>query len=245
MVTTITTHLSKIDFSQINYIDGFCNVLTLCNQAYDEANNNLSKPIAIGVDEVGRGCLLGPAAVGSVILDDKQPIEGLTDSKKLTAKKREAYFEMICEQAKAVQITFVSAPKIDEINILQATLSAMSHSVTHLMSAHTNTPTIQHKEYADNFHVLVDGNQTINTQLPCSAIVKGDALHAEISAASIIAKVCRDAYMDFLHLQYPQYAINQHKGYPTKLHKQILEEHDILAEHRRSFNPIKSLFAKQ
>lgn len=220
----------KIDFSKLQYTDGIANVLLSSPE-----NMAVGTGVA-GVDEAGRGPLLGPVAISAVVLDPAQPIAGLADSKKLSEKKRLALYEQIISHALAYTVLFVSAKKIDDINILQATLLGMQQSVLRLppMTAHaaSTLPNMPLK------NVLIDGNKTVPLPIPCEAVVGGDAIHAEISAASILAKVTRDAYMHWLHEQHPHFGIDKHKGYPTKLHKQMLETHGILAEHRRSFKPI-------
>lgn len=224
-----------LDFDKINitYDDGiFCvaqsqalnNSQTQANQKQANQTQPAIKSLVAGVDEAGRGPLLGPVAVSAVILDPLNPITGLNDSKKLSEKKRQALFLEIVEKALSYSIIFVSADKIDDINILQATLLGMQQSVMHLPI----TPE----------HVLIDGNKTVDLPMPCDAIVGGDALHPQISAASILAKVARDDYVTTLAKKYPAYGIDKHKGYPTKLHKQMLAQHGILPEHRKSFKPI-------
>jgi len=178
-----------------------------------------------GVDEVGRGPLVGDVVTAAVILDPARPIFGLNDSKKLSEKKREALFEIIRENALAFAIGRCSAAEIDEFNILQATMKAMQRAVAGL--------NIQPE------FVLIDGNRCPALMMPSQAIVKGDSLVAEISAASILAKVTRDREMAELDLQYPQYGFAQHKGYPTAQHLAALAEHGPLSIHRRSFKPVK------
>ncbi len=178
-----------------------------------------------GVDEVGRGPLVGDVVTAAVILDPARPITGLNDSKKLSEKKREALFDVIRENALAYAIGRCSPGEIDQFNILQATMKAMQRAVAGL--------TIQPE------FVLVDGNRCPVLAMPSQAVVKGDSLVAEISAASILAKVTRDREMAELDLQYPQYGFAQHKGYPTAQHLAALAEHGALAVHRRSFKPVK------
>lgn len=179
-----------------------------------------------GVDEAGRGPLVGSVVAAAVILDPNNPIEGLNDSKKLTEKKREKLFIEIQEKALAWAIAEASHEEIDEINILQASLLAMRRAVEKLK--------IQPE------HVLVDGNKVPQgLVMSCDAVVGGDALHAEISAASILAKVTRDHEMVALDLQYPQYGFAKHKGYPTKAHFEVIEQHGVIDQHRRSYAPVK------
>ena len=180
-----------------------------------------------GVDEAGRGPLIGSVVAAAVILDSNQPIEGLNDSKKLTAKKREKLFEEIQQKALAWSIAEASHEEIDEINILQATMLAMQRAVAGL------------KVQVDL--VRIDGNRCPDLSLPCEAVVGGDALHQEISAASILAKVARDRQMQALDAEYPVYGFAKHNGYPTKAHLEAIEAHGVLAEHRRSYKPIRQI----
>ena len=175
-----------------------------------------------GIDEAGCGPLAGPVYAAAVILDPKDPIEGLNDSKKLTEKKREALFPQIQERALAWAIASASAKEIDEINILQARLLAMRRAVE-LLDIQPD-------------HALVDGNRDPNIPgTPTLLIVGGDGKSASIAAASILAKVARDHDLLELDKQYPQYLFAKHKGYPTKLHVEKLLEHGPCPEHRQSF----------
>lgn len=179
-----------------------------------------------GVDEAGRGPLVGSVVAAAVILDPNNPIEGLNDSKKLTEKKREQLFIEIQQKALAWAIAESSAQEIDELNILQASLLAMRRAVEKLS--------------LQPDHVLVDGNKVPQgLSMSCDAVVGGDALHAEISAASILAKVTRDHQMLELDAQYPQFGFAKHKGYPTKEHFAAIAEHGVIDQHRRSFGPVK------
>lgn len=180
-----------------------------------------------GVDEVGRGPLVGAVVTAAVILDPNNPIEGLTDSKKLSEKKRNALFDEIKEKALAWSLGRCEADEIDELNILQATMVAMQRAVAGL----NITPDF----------VLIDGNKTPELPMPAQAVVKGDLRVAEISAASILAKVTRDREMDDLDAQYPQFGFAKHKGYPTKAHFAALEEHGVIEQHRKSFKPVKRI----
>jgi len=178
-----------------------------------------------GADEAGRGPLVGNVVAAAVILDQSQPIEGLADSKKLSAKRRESLAIEIRQKAKAWAVVSVSAVEIDRINILQASLLAMKQAVEQL----SVTPD----------HVFIDGNRCPEMVCPATAIVKGDARVAEISAASILAKVARDEQMQQLHAVFPQYGFDKHKGYPTKAHIAALSEHGPCPEHRRSYAPVR------
>lgn len=182
-----------------------------------------------GVDEVGRGPLIGSVVASAVILDPSRPIEGLTDSKKLTAKKREALDVLIRERALAFAVAEASAAEVDQLNIYHATHLAMRRAIDAL------TPAAE--------YLLVDGNRLPGHLLPGQAVVKGDARHSAIAAASILAKVARDAQMAELDLRYPDYGFARHKGYPTKEHLAALAAHGPLAEHRRSFAPVQRQLA--
>ena len=183
-----------------------------------------------GTDEAGRGPLVGSVVAAAVILDPNRPIMGLNDSKKLTEKKREQLFIEIQEKALAWAIAESSAQEIDDLNILQASLLAMRRAVEQLQL----TPD----------HVLIDGNKLVQgLSMSCEAVIGGDALHAEISAASILAKVTRDRQMLALDAQYPQFGFAKHKGYPTKAHFEAIAVHGVIAEHRRSFGPVRKALA--
>lgn len=182
-----------------------------------------------GVDEVGRGPLVGSVVAAAVILDSKAPIVGLTDSKKLTARRRESLDVLIRERALAFAVAEASAEEIDTLNIYHATHLAMRRAVDALRPQ---------AEY-----LLVDGNRLPGHALPGQAVVKGDARHPAIAAASILAKVARDAQMAELDLRYPEYGFARHKGYPTKEHLAALEAHGALAEHRKSFAPVQRQLA--
>ena len=179
-----------------------------------------------GVDEAGRGPLAGPLAVAAVILDPARPIAGLADSKKLSEKKRIALYPLITTHALAWHIEFVEAEEIDELNILQASLAGMRRAVLALPV----TPQ----------HALIDGNK-VPDGLPCAAtaIVGGDASEAAISAASILAKVARDARMLELHAHYPQYGFDRHKGYPSAAHRAALQQYGPCPQHRCSYAPVR------
>ena len=178
-----------------------------------------------GVDEVGRGPLAGAVVAAAVILDPQNPIAGLTDSKKLTEKKRDALFDEIQEKALAFAIGRAEVDEIDAINILQASMLAMKRAVELLSPA---------AEYA-----LVDGNRVPELPCPCEPIIKGDLTEPAISAASILAKVTRDREMVLLDEQYPGYGLAKHKGYPTKDHLLALQKLGPSIIHRRSFGPVK------
>ncbi len=180
--------------------------------------------LVAGVDEAGRGPLAGPVVAAAVILDERQPIAGLADSKKLTALRRERLFDEIRAKALCCSIAQASVEEIDRLNILQATLLAMRRAVQGLRLK----PAL----------VQVDGNRLPVLDIPAQAIVKGDALVPAISAASILAKVHRDRWCAEVHAQYPQYGFDAHKGYGTAAHLQALRAHGASPLHRRSFAPV-------
>jgi ribonuclease HII len=191
--------------------------------------NTHSNWLICGVDEAGRGPLAGAVFAAAVILDGERPIEGLADSKKLSKKKREHLAEQIRENALAWAVARAEAEEIDSINILQASLLAMRRAVENLSSVPSEA--------------LIDGLYCPKLTIPCRAIVKGDSSVAAISAASILAKTARDAEMLRLHLEYPQYGFDRHKGYPTALHLEALRLHGASEIHRRSFAPVKLAIA--
>jgi ribonuclease HII len=178
-----------------------------------------------GVDEVGRGPLIGSVVAAAVILPKGFVLEGLDDSKKLSEKKREQLELQIKEAAIAWAVAEANHDEIDELNILHASLLAMKRAVEAL-----KTP----PDYA-----LIDGNRCPLLDIPSEAIVKGDGLSASIAAASVLAKVARDAQMRELALEYPQYGFEKHKGYPTQAHYAAIAEHGVLPMHRRSFRLFK------
>lgn len=186
----------------------------------------LTQGIVAGVDEVGRGPLVGDVVTAAVILDPAKSIAGLNDSKKLSDKKRDALFEVIIDNALAYSVGRASPAEIDELNILHATMLAMQRAVAGL--------NIRPER------VLVDGNRTPDFGgIAADAVVKGDGLVAAISAASIIAKVTRDREMEALDKLHPQFGFAKHKGYPTKAHFEAIAAHGVLPEHRRSFKPVR------
>jgi ribonuclease HII len=184
-----------------------------------------------GVDEAGRGPLAGPVFAAAVILDPARPIAGLADSKTLSARRRESLAVEIRGRAAAWAVASASVEEIDELNILQASLLAMRRAVEGLA--------VMPEE------VLVDGLHRPPLSLPVRAIVRGDATVAVIAAASILAKVGRDAEMLVLHSRHPQYGFDRHKGYPTAAHLQALKEHGVSTAHRRSFAPVRVLLVPQ
>lgn len=186
--------------------------------------------LVCGVDEAGRGPLAGPVYAAAVILDPAQPIEGLADSKKLSEKKRERLALEIRAKALAFGIASASVEEIDALNILQATLLAMRRAIVALPLRPTQA--------------LIDGNRCPPLDLPARAIVGGDALEPAISAASILAKTARDAEIRRLHEDYPQYALDRHKGYDTAAHRAALAAFGPAHFHRQSFAPVRALLQK-
>lgn len=194
----------------------------------DDLFHDTSSKIIAGVDEVGRGPLAGDVMAAAVILPDPAP-EGVTDSKALTAKRRECLADVVRKEAISWALGRASVAEIDELNILEASLLAMRRAVEGL----SVTPTL----------VLVDGNRLPQWSFESRAIVKGDLCEPAIGAASILAKVQRDGEMQALHDQYPGYGFDQHKGYPTKAHLAALKRLGVTPIHRRSFAPVKRLLA--
>ena len=182
-----------------------------------------------GVDEAGRGPLMGPVVAAAVILDDLKPIKGLADSKKLTALQRGRLYDEIRAKALCCSIAMATVEEIDALNILQATMLAMKRAVEGLRLK-------PHK-------ALVDGNRLPLLNLLAEAIVKGDALIPAISAASILAKVTRDRWCAAYDLEYPQYGFAGHKGYGTAAHLAALREHGACPQHRKSFSPVAAVFS--
>ena len=178
-----------------------------------------------GVDEVGRGPLIGAVVTAAVILDPVRPIPGLADSKKLTEKKRLRLYDDILENAAAWSLGRCEASEIDELNIYQATMLAMKRAVEGLSIA---------PEY-----VLVDGNRCPKWRWPSEPVIKGDSRVEAISAASILAKVTRDREMEALDVRFPGFGLAQHKGYPTPVHLEALNRLGVTPEHRRSFRPVQ------
>lgn len=182
-------------------------------------------PNVAGVDEAGRGPLAGPVVAAAVMLDPRRPVQGLADSKRLSARARDRLHELIVERAVSCCVAQATAEEIDELNILQATLLAMRRAVLGLR--------------VQPVAVWVDGNRLPVLELPAQAVVGGDGRVDAIAAASILAKVSRDRLCVDLHLQFPQYGFDIHKGYPTPMHLQRLLEHGPCPAHRRSFAPVR------
>lgn len=192
--------------------------------------NTLVSPelrLICGVDEAGRGPIAGPVVAAAVILDPANPIEGITDSKKLSEKKRERLSAEIKEKAHSWAIAQCDPEEIDELNILQASLLAMKRAIEAL----------PHRPEK----ALIDGNKLPNLSIPAQAVIGGDAIEPAIGAASILAKVERDRQMLAWHAEYPQYGFDRHKAYPTPEHKKLLIEHGVSPIHRKSFKTVKVL----
>lgn len=196
-------------------------------RGYRGANSFVRESLIAGVDEVGRGPLAGPVVTAAVILPANFDLPGLNDSKKLTAMRRQVLSEAIKEQALAWAFGEANLVEIDELNILHATMLAMQRAVAGLSLRPDK--------------VLVDGNRCPEFGIPAEAIVGGDGLHSAISAASIIAKVERDALMNGYAKQYPEYGFERNSGYPTKQHRDALIEFGVTPIHRKSFAPVRAL----
>ena len=197
------------------------------NREYEEKYSNLD--YICGVDEVGRGPLVGPVVASAVILPKNYYIEGLTDSKKLSKKKRESFFEIINKDALAIGIGVIDNQKIDEINILEASRLAMKIAVNNL------------KIKPD---VILTDAMKLDMGIDEEDIIKGDLKSITISAASVVAKITRDKMMEELHNKYPMYNFIKNNGYPTKEHVEAIKKYGIIEEHRKTFNPIKDIIKK-
>lgn len=193
------------------------------NYMYERELREKGVTLIAGVDEVGRGPLVGPVVAACVILPEKFSLEGLTDSKKLSEKKREEFYDKIKEQALGIGVGIISEKRIDEINIYQATKEAM-------MEAIRSCPIVPE-------HILIDA-MPLEIDIPTTSIIKGDLKSITISAASVIAKVTRDRMMKELDQKYPMYDFIHNKGYPTKKHLDAIEKYGVIAEHRKSYGPV-------
>ena len=184
-----------------------------------------------GVDEVGRGPLIGPVVTACVILPKDFVLEGLTDSKKLTEKKREQYYQYIVDHALSVSIGIKSAEVIDKVNIYEATKLAMYEAIE--------------KSSIMPEHVLIDAMKLEQLEIPSTSIIKGDAKSITIAAASVIAKVTRDRMMIELDKEYPMYGFKSHKGYPTKKHVEAILKYGLIDGYRKTFKPVSTIFEQQ
>lgn len=202
--------------------------LALClndNYRYERELRKKGIKLIAGVDEVGRGPLVGPVVAACVILPEDFLLDGLTDSKKLSEKKREEFYDKIMEQAVSVGVGIISEKVIDEINIYEATKLAMRDAIS-------NMDIIPE-------HILIDA-MPLDLDIPTTSIIKGDLKSITISAASVIAKVTRDRMLDDLGENYPMYDFKSNKGYPTKKHLDAIDEYGIIDEHRRSYAPVSN-----
>lgn len=198
---------------------------------YEELLEDLGIKYIAGVDEVGRGPLAGPVVVAAVILPLNLRIKGINDSKKLSLKKRNELYKIILNEALAVNVSFIDERVIDEINIYEATKKGMLEAISGLKIKPE--------------HVLIDAMPLRELAIAHTSIIHGDALSASIGAASIIAKVTRDEYMDKMDIKYPNYGFKHHKGYCTKEHLEALEKYGPCEIHRKSFAAVKKFYTKQ
>lgn len=194
---------------------------------YEKALYKNGVNLIAGVDEVGRGPLVGPVVAAAVILPINYHLDGLNDSKKLTEKKRERFYDILMQEAIAIGIGEASAKEIDEINIYQASKLAMMRALKNLKIKPE--------------HVLVDAMPLKEIDIPSTSIIHGDALSLSIAAASVIAKVTRDRMMIELDKKYPEYGFAQHKGYPTKKHLEVLQKYGVLDNYRFTYGPVRDL----
>lgn len=193
------------------------------NYKYERELREQGITLIAGVDEVGRGPLVGPVVAACCILPEKFNLDGLTDSKKLSEKKREFFFEEIKKQAISYGIGIIDEKKIDEVNIYEATKLAMKQAIDN-MNVRPE-------------HILIDA-MPLDLDIPTTSIIKGDLKSITISAASVLAKVTRDRMLDELDKEYPMYDFKNNKGYPTKKHLQAIDEYGIIDQHRRSYGPV-------
>ena len=202
---------------------------TIDNYKYERELREKGITLIAGVDEVGRGPLVGPVVAACCILPETFQLDGLTDSKKLSEKKRDYFFEEIKKQAISYGIGIIDEKKIDEVNIYEATKLAMKEAI--------NNMSVKPE------HILIDA-MPLELDIPTTSIIKGDLKSITISAASVLAKVTRDRMLVELDEKYPMYDFKKNKGYPTKKHLQAIEEFGIIDEHRRSYGPVADYVAK-
>jgi ribonuclease HII len=202
----------------------------LDNRKYEKELNSNGIEIIAGIDEVGRGPLVGPVVSCCAVLPKGYYLEGLTDSKKLSKKKREEFFDIIMKDALSIGIGVVDEDVIDEINIYEATKIAMKEAI--------NNMSVKPE------HILIDA-MPLDLDIPTTSIIKGDLKSITISAASVLAKVTRDRMLVELDKKYPMYDFKHNKGYPTKKHLEAIEKYGVLDEHRRSYGPVASCLIKQ
>lgn len=203
--------------------------LLINNREYEEKLNSDGVIYIAGVDEVGRGPLVGPVVAACVVLPLGYHLEGLTDSKKLSAKKRDMFYDILKKDALGIGVGIVSEDVIDEVNIYEATKMAMYDAISKCSSK------IE--------HVLIDAMK-LDLDIPSTSIIKGDLKSYTIAAASIIAKVTRDRMLDELDLRYPMYGFKKNKGYPTVEHVNAINKYGIIKEHRKSYGPVKEYIEK-
>ncbi len=197
------------------------------NYLYERELREKGITFIAGVDEVGRGPLVGPVVAACVVLPEEFNLDGLTDSKKLSEKKRDFFFEEVKRQALGVGVGIISEKKIDEVNIYEATKLAMKEAIDEC------------KKNCKIEHVLIDA-MPLDLDVPTTSIIKGDLKSITISAASVIAKVTRDRMLDELDEKFPMYDFKKNKGYPTKKHLEAILEYGVIDEHRRSYGPVKN-----
>lgn len=197
------------------------------NYMYERELREKGITFIAGVDEVGRGPLVGPVVAACVVLPEEFNLDGLTDSKKLSEKKRDFFFDEIKKQALGIGVGIIDEKKIDEVNIYEATKLAMKAAIDEC------------KSNCNIEHILIDA-MPLELDIPTTSIIKGDLKSITISAASVIAKVTRDRMLDELDEKFPMYDFKKNKGYPTKKHLAAIEEYGILPEHRRSYGPVKN-----
>ena len=202
-------------------------ILDIDNLKYENILYNSGISLIAGVDEVGRGPLYGPVVTACVILPKGYKLEGLTDSKKLTPSQRDVFYDIINHDAIDISIGVKSSQRIDEINIYEATKEAMYEAIDNLK--------------VKPEHILIDAMKLDKLDIPSTSIIKGDAKSQTIAAASVIAKVTRDRMMDKDDILYPNYGFGKHKGYATKAHVDSILKYGVLKDHRKSFEPIKSI----
>ena len=206
--------------------------MELDNWSYEKELFEQNINVIGGVDEVGRGPLNGPVVTACVVLPHDFVLDGLTDSKKLTEKKREQYYNYIIENAIAYGIGECSALEIDQYNILAATKIAMKRAIDKV------------KEQVNLEYVLIDGNMKLDLNIPYQSIVKGDSKSISIAAASVVAKVTRDRMMYELDEKYPMYGYKKHKGYPTKAHVEAINKYGLIDGYRKTYGPVKDIINK-
>lgn len=200
------------------------------NYAYERNLKQAGINNIAGVDEVGRGPLVGPVVTSCVVLKENFSLPGLTDSKKLSEKKREYFYEEIKKQSLAIGISIKSEKIIDEVNIYEATKLAMYEAIE------------EANRKVSIEHVLIDAMKLEDLEIPSTSIIKGDLKSITIAAASVIAKVTRDRLMDELDKKYPMYNFKKNKGYPTKEHQLAIEKYGLIEEHRKTFKPCCNIF---